>query len=314
MATATKKKRKQAPRPRPQQTASLAPGPWWIWAGIALVIIVATGGAMALRSTRGSAPVPAVGLPRTPDYHSLLVAPTNSQALLLGTHQGLFRSLDGGLVWTKAELDGRDAMNLARPSADTVWAAGHLVLAKSTDGSATWNDVRPRGLPSLDVHGFAVHPREPRTLYAAIAGEGLFRSRDGGKSFELRSREVGPGVMALAVRPDGTLLAGDMQRGLLAVSTDGGAAWKGVVQASVMGLAVNPNRPELVLASGPGVLRSADGGRTWTQALELSAGTGPVAWSPSNPQIAYVVGLDRSLWRSGDGGKTWSRTVGGDEG
>jgi photosystem II stability/assembly factor-like uncharacterized protein len=79
-----------------------------------------------------------------------------------------------------------------------------------------------------------------------------------------------------------------------------------------MGLAVNPSRPRLVLASGPGVLRSTDGGRTWKQAMSPEAGTGPVAWSRGDPRIAYVVGLDRSLWRSDDFGATW--TVAGREG
>lgn len=317
MATRTKQRRPQGPRPRPRR-ASGAPDaarwPWWIWAVAAMIVLAFAGVLLALREGGSSGAVPAEGLPRTSDYHSLLVSPTDSRALLLGTHQGLFRSVNGGRVWAKAELGGQDAMNLARPSESVVWAAGHSVLARSADGGATWADVRPRGLPSLDVHGFAVDPRDPQTVYAAIAGEGLFRSTNGGQDFELRSRDVGPGVMALSVLPDGRLLAGDMQRGLLAVSANGGTDWKGLLQASVMGLAVNPARSRLVLASGPGVLRSADGGRTWTQALELEEGSGPVAWSSSEPDIAYVVGFDRSLWRSDDAGKSWSQAVEGEEG
>lgn len=316
MATAPAKKHRR--EGTPQSTGSNAPRdarrPWWRLAVAAVTLLLVAGAVLAaLRPGSGSDAVPAEGLPRTSDYHSLLVAPTDPRALVLGTHEGLFRSADGGRTWTKAELDGRDAMNLARPSTDVVWAAGHLVLAKSSDGGATWEDVRPSGLPSLDVHGFAIDPRDPSTVYAAIAGEGLFRSSDGGRTFELRSRVVGPGVMALAILPDGRLLAGDMQRRLLASSTNGGADWNGLVQASVMGIAVSPARPRLVLASGPGVLRSSDGGRTWTQALELETGSGPVAWSPSDPDVAYVVGLDRSLWRSDNGGKTWSRAVRGEE-
>src|SRR5439155_4442505 len=175
-------------------------------------------------------------LPRTTDYHSLLVAPNDPNALVLGTHQGLFRSTDGGRMWTKAELGGKDAMNLAQPTATVLWAAGHDVLAKSVDGGGTWTDVRPDGLPSLDVHGFAVDPRDPERLYAAVAGQGLYSSADGGESFVLRSRDVGPGVMALAALRDGWLLAGDMQRQILASSTDGGVTWKGLVRGSVTGL------------------------------------------------------------------------------
>lgn len=315
--TTTKKKHPapgRAPAKRPPQRARSPRRPWWVWpVGAVIALAVAGVLAAALQPGGDSGSVPDEGLPRTPDYHSLLVAPSDARTLLLGTHDGLFRSADGGRTWAKDALDGRDAMNLARPGRRVVWAAGHLVLARSADGGATWEDVRPSGLPSLDVHGFAVDPRDAQRLYAAVAGEGLFRSTDGGSSFELRSRDVGPGVMALAVLPGGRILAGDMQRSLLASSSDGGASWKGVVRASVMGLAVNPTRPRIVLASGPGVLRSTDGGRAWAQALELEAGSGPVAWSASEPDVAYVVGLDRSLWRSDDAGATWSKVVPGEE-
>ncbi|HEU0305215.1 MAG TPA: YCF48-related protein [Gaiellaceae bacterium] len=248
-------------------------------------------------------------LPDTPDYHSLLVSPTDPERLVLGTHEGLFESADGGRSWQRAELPGEDAMNLARAE-DIVWAAGHNVLARSTDGGTTWEDVRPAGLPGLDVHGFAVDPRNPRTLYAAVAGQGLFRSTDGGSTFSLVSSDVGPGVMAMAVTPDGRLLAGDMQQGLFE-SRDEGRTWRLGLQAGLMGLAVNPKNPARVLATGPGILRSGDGGREWLQVLQLDAGTGPVAWSPSDPDVAYVVGFDRVLYRTRDGGKTWN-PVGGE--
>jgi len=195
-------------------------------------------------------------------------------------------------------------MNLARGRGGVVWAAGHNVLARSLDGGSTWEDVRPSGLEGLDVHGFAVDPHNRDTLYAAIAGQGLFRSSDGGQSFSLVSRDVGPGVMALAVTPDGRLLAGEMQQGLM-ISADGGRSWQLGLEASLMGLALNPDDPERVLATGPGVLISTDGGDNWRQGLELDYGAGPVAWSPSDPNVAYTVGFDRTLYRTKDGGETW---------
>lgn len=315
MATTTPKHRKlgnarpQAPRKRTDAPSRLR---WLLTAAAAAALAAVAIVGAVVATGPGNDSSSAVGLPRTADYHSLLVAPRSASALLLGTHEGLFRSSDGGRTWAKAELDGNDAMNLAQPDGNTIWAAGHDVLARSTDGGATWQDVRPSGLPSLDVHGFAVDPRAPARLFAAIAGQGLYRSTDGGRSFSLVSRVVGPGVMALAVLTDGTLLAGDMERQALATSSNDGRDWKGVVQASVMGLAVNPARQRLVLAAGPGVLRSTDGGKTWKQVLSLEAGTGPIAWSPGDPRIAYVVGLDRSLWRSDDFGATWA-TVPGEE-
>lgn len=92
---------------------------------------------------------------------------------MLGTHQGLFQSPDGGRTSKATALAGQDAINLGQAEGGVTWTAGHNVLAKSTDGGRTWQDVRPEGLPHLDIHGFAVDPRDGRTLWAALAGQGL---------------------------------------------------------------------------------------------------------------------------------------------
>jgi photosystem II stability/assembly factor-like uncharacterized protein len=195
-------------------------------------------------------------------------------------------------------------MNLARPAGTTIWLAGHDVFKRSVDGGTTWANVDPSGLPSLDLHGFAADPRDPRTLFAAVAGQGLYRSSDGGRSFSAVSNDVGGNVMALAVVPDGRILAGDMKQGLLE-SRDGGKSWKQTLRAQLMGLAVNPSDPNRLLASGAGIALSTAGGRNWRPVLDLSAGVGPIAWSSSNPNIAYAVGLDRTLYRSSDKGESW---------
>jgi photosystem II stability/assembly factor-like uncharacterized protein len=244
------------------------------------------------------------GLPNTSDHHSLLVNPTDGDSLILGTHQGLYVSTDGGSHWRFDKLANSDAMNLARPSGDTIWLAGHMVFKKSTDAGTSWHDVRPAGLPSLDIHGFAVDPRKTDTLYAAVAGEGLYRSTDGGRSFSLVSKQVGGNVFALAVTSDGRILAGDLQRGLFE-SRDGGKSWQQVIRATILGLAINPTDPRRMLAGTAGVALSTDGGHTWGLALNLPKGVGPVAWAKTNPKLAYAVGLNKVFYRSRDGGVTW---------
>jgi photosystem II stability/assembly factor-like uncharacterized protein len=313
VAKTKSKTRRQAARPRsvqaPTRRREGGRVPRWAYAlgSVALVALFA-GGAFLLAKEQAQSgsdgPPASIGLPNTPDYHSLLVAPTDTDHVLLGTHAGLYESRDGGRSWRKAALAGQDAMNLARSEGETVWTAGHNVFAKSTDGGATWTDVRPDGLPSLDLHGFAVDPNDPATLFAAVAGEGLYRSDDSGESFEEVSSEVGGAVMALAVTDHGRILAGDMEQGLLA-SEDGGETWHVVAEAAVMGLAINPADPNTIVAGGPGILRSNDAGRTWDQALALEQGAGPVAWSASNPDTGYAVGFDRLLYRTNDRGRTW---------
>jgi photosystem II stability/assembly factor-like uncharacterized protein len=305
------KKGRAVQAPTRRQTASSRP---WLWAlaGAGAVAVIALIVGIAVTRSNGGAGTPSgseatskAGLPDTPDYHSLMVSPTNAKSLLLGTHYGLFRSNDGGRTWVSDALGGQDAMNLVRPGGQTVWVAGHMVLAKSVDGGRTWNDARPGGLPGLDVHGFGADPLHPQTLYAAIAGKGLYRSTDGGNSFSEVSTDVGPAVMALAIMRDGRILAGDMQKGLM-VSRDHGKTWVQSLRAQLMGLALSPGDPKRLLAAGPGVLLSTNAGASWKKVLDIPDGGGPVAWSMSNPKIAYVVGFDRTLYRSADSGQTWS--------
>lgn len=306
--TGPKKRPVQHPRRRDTGSGSGGPRPAWIALGALLAAGALVGFAL---SGRGGDESPAAqgGLPPASDYHSLLVDPDDPNGLLLGTHDGLYRSNDGGSTWSFDDLAGQDAMNLAQPTSSTVWAAGHDVLARSTDGGSTWSDVSPSGLPGLDVHGFAVDPQSPKRVFAAIAGAGLFRSTDEGETFKQVSAQVGPNVMALAVAADGRVLAGDMRQGLL-TSADDGKTWSRVHQAPVMGLAVEPGGANRVLAGGPGVLLSTDGAKSWRQVLDVPDGVGPVAWSPSDPDVAFAVGFDRVLYRTGDGGETWA-PVGG---
>jgi photosystem II stability/assembly factor-like uncharacterized protein len=313
MAQQTKRRPPKGRQTRhPKQHATPSARPWMLY-GLAALGLAGFAVAAALISFRGGSDTPSkgpsTGLPNTPDYHSLLVSPSDPSKLVLGTHNGLYASSDGGRHWSFDALSGDDAMNLARPADRTLWLAGHNVFKKSTDGGTTWTDVRPSGLPSLDIHGFAVDPHKATTLYAAVAGQGLYRSRDGGSSFSRVSAEVGGSVMALVVLPNRRILAGDMQRGLVE-SRDGGASWKQRLQAQLVGLAVNPSDPKRLLATGAGIALSTDGGGTWRSVLNLPDGVGPVAWSKSEPKLAYAVGFDRVLYRSTDNGASWQPVEG----
>ncbi len=309
---AKKKSKSRVPRtyaqPKRQRTWQLGRKGWLYVAGasaaVAVIAIVLAVTVLGGSGGGGGAEEAAAGLPDTPDYHSLLVNRSDPRKLVLGTHVGLYVSSDAGRHWRFDTLSGSDAMNLARPGRETVWLAGHLVFKKSTDGGETWSDVQPDGLPSLDIHGFAADPQHANVVYAAVAGQGLYRSGDGGQSFSVVSEQVGGNVMALAVLPGGRILAGDMQQGLLE-SSDGGASWKQRLGAQLMGLAVNPSDPKRVVAAGSGIALSTDSARTWRSVLDLPEGVGPIAWSPTDPKLAYAVGFDRMLYRSNDGGESW---------
>ena len=250
-------------------------------------------------------PAAVAKIPRAFDYHSLLVSSDNPKELLLGTHNGMFRSLDGGRTWKAAGLAGRDVMNLAQDG-PVIWATGHEVFTASDDGGRTWQNLTPKGLPTLDVHGFAVSAGGGRTLYAEIAGRGVYTSRDNGKSFQrLAADPAGAGmVMALTVALNGSIFAGDMQQGIY-VHT--GHGWTRTATGMAMALSVDPNDARRVIATTRGIALSTDSGRTWSAALKSKVMFGPIAWSPTDPGVAYAVGYDRSLWRTTDAGKSWSR-------
>ena len=306
------------PVQRPQRMAPRRGGPsrlLWLAAASPLILAVAIlvtwlpsrGNDLSSASPDGGVEAStAASLPSTPDYHSLLIDQRDPDQLWLGTHYGLYESTDGGRTWSEAGLGGQDAMNLARiRRSRTVWAAGHLMFAKSIDRGVTWSNLDPEGLPTLDIHGFAADPKDPRHVYAAVAGQGLYQSTNEAASFSLVSKTVGPSVMALAVAPDGRILAGDMEQGLL-VSGNGGASWTRVLGERLMGLTINPKRPARLLAtSSSGVSLSTDGGSSWGVVQPIPAGAGPVAWAPSRPRIAYAVGFDRVLYKSANGGAFW---------
>ena len=115
---------------------------------------------------------------------------------------------------------------------------------------------------------------------------------------------------------------------------DAGRTWNavfdGVGSASVGALAVSRSNPGTIyagmgqittrydIASGDGVYRSDDAGRSWRHlGLAASRHIGALTIDPHNPDIALVAALgpvfgpggERGVYRTSDGGKNWQRTL-----
>ena len=198
---------------------------------------------------------------------------------------------------------------------------------RSDDFGDTWR-IMNRGLwtdGESSAATLAVHPRNPDILYLGT-GEawgrpkgpygGLLLSRDGGRSWELLSREVkfcGHGsyvqfgeVLQIAPWNPRRLYAGTYIDGVMR-SEDGGRSWErlGLEGLHISSLQLHPKRAGLIVVStDKGLFISRDDGRTWTCALK-GVHARDVALDPADPNTIYVITRRRGVFKSTDGGKTW---------
>ena len=120
---------------------------------------------------------------------------------------------------------------------------------------------------------------------------------------------------------------------------DAGSTWAPLFDragsASVGALAIAPSDPKVIyvgtgqiqarydVASGDGVYRSSDGGKTWTHVgLAATRAIGRILVDPRDANVAVVAALghlygpnrERGIYRTADGGKTWSQVLFVDDG
>jgi len=151
---------------------------------------------------------------------------------------------------------------------------------KSTDAGRTWTHL---GLPdSQMIANVEVSPRDPNRVFVAVLGHpygpnaerGIFRSTDGGKSFEkvLFKDEYtsGDDVRVDPSNPDVVYAALWQQQ-------------QSYIEGGAFGATPGQN-------SG-GIFRSTDGGATWKQLTEglPDVGQANLSLSQSNPRIVYAM-------------------------
>ncbi len=252
------------------------------------------------------------GMPPEEHVHSLGL--TADGDLLLGLHGGLYRSEDGA-VWELAGLDGEDAMVIATAAGGPVFVAGHDVLYRSDDGGETFSPLSPADLPGMDIHGFAQAPTDGRVVYAFVVGHGLFASEDAGETWEQRAsiEEMPSDVFGLTVVGSGTemvVMVGP-ESGVLR-SDDGGRSFTTMLDVPAGAVALEPEAPDVVWAlTAAGLARSDDTGRTWEPPSTLDGVEGqPVTLAAGEGVLWVVTEQPRALYRSGDAGVGWERVAG----
>jgi len=217
---------------------------------------------------------------------------------------------------------------------------------KSIDAGKTWTHLGLRD--SQQIPQIAVDPRNPNRLFVAVLGHpyganeerGIFRSTDGGQTFQkvlYKDENTGGSDVVLdPSNPEHVFAAlwearqGPWENGAFAgtgggmfESHDGGNTWRqltnglpddGVTQANI---AIAPSRPSRIYAAvasgrGTAIYRSDDSGASWSRATTdarpaARIGGGDLAVlavDTKNPDIVYSAST--VTWRSTDGGKTWT--------
>jgi photosystem II stability/assembly factor-like uncharacterized protein len=255
---------------------------------------------------------------------ALVAAPSQPALLYAGFPQGgVFRSADGGHTWTfaghglwKANAACTLAVDAKAPG--TVWAGTAAGLFKSTDHGASWrratSQITNASNPSVSV--VLAHPRKSGFLWVAVPMSGLFRTLDGGATWQHFGIGLQGDVTTLAVDPVHltTLYAGTV-KGVFK-TTDAGLSWRLLPQhlsssPAVRTIVVDPRDPRrLFLAPTEQLLKSTDGGASWsysTIGLGNLAVYG-IAFDAVKPAVMYAATHSLGVYKSTDSGRTWKPT------
>jgi photosystem II stability/assembly factor-like uncharacterized protein len=188
---------------------------------------------------------------------------------------------------------------------------------KSGDGGQTWKTSND-GLPQHKrIFALALHPKSPRTLYAATS-EGLFKSSDGGASWSAAGGLTKEFFQSVAVSADGTVVAGTNGEDIFR-SGDGGATFEAAktdvnlsgdrIYAMAADRAFDPAGSRTLLAgTKKGIFRSTDGARSWSHVSKSAFDDEiqQIAFALSDGKRVYARDKD-TVFRSDDAGATWSQ-------
>lgn len=245
--------------------------------------------------------------------------PAHAGHVLVGTLGfGVLATADGGDTWRP--VDSRPAffdvldLEYDPTSPAHVYAVGASVADRSLDGGSTWQPMDFRG--ALVANVLAVDPSHAAEVYAATKTTGIFHSSDFGSIWLPASSDTLGCFVAAALRVapgTGTVYAGghafvspNCSASALYRSTDDGATWQaltGYGREQVYALAIEPDTGT-VFAGFEGVLRSTDGGDTWT-ATGIGDGSTPVIYTLlAAPGVVYAGGVG-NVWESRDDGLSW---------
>jgi len=169
--------------------------------------------------------------------------------------------------------------------------------------------------PGGTVQGIALSPHFERDRLAlAATGAGLFRSADGGVTWQ-RAGEMGYiAIRCAAFAPSGAAFAAT-QAGALMHSTDGGVRWQALnawAFGPINALALPPSQngeATIFAATDEGIFRSMDGGASWQSAnfglLDVEILCLACAPDFAESEVVWAGSANGGLYRSRNAGRAW---------
>ncbi|MCH7712412.1 MAG: glycosyl hydrolase [Chloroflexi bacterium] len=259
---------------------------------------------------------------------------------------GVYRSTDAGKTWSHLGLE--DTRHIARirvhpDNADLVYVAalGHAFgpnsqrgVFRSSDGGKSWDKVlfRDDNTGAIDL---SFDPTNPRILYAALweaqrtpwslvsggPGSGIFKSTDGGDSWQELTGNPGlpeglKGRIGIAASPAkaGRVWATiEVEDAALFRSDDGGDTWEKVSDnQDIQGrpwyyqhVFADPQDADTVWVLNYQAWKSIDGGKNFQQVTTPHGDNHDLWIDPKNPR-RMIEGNDGGACVSFNGGETWS--------
>jgi photosystem II stability/assembly factor-like uncharacterized protein len=302
----------------------------WTWAGSA-------GAQAGVWSTSG---------PLGGNVYCLVNDPSRPSTLYAGTSQGVFRSDDAGSSWrisgvgipaARVQTIAIDPTTTSTLYAGTLTPSGvqSVGIFKSTDGGATWAAINEGlsdpfiGVTPLDVAALAIDPSHPGTIVAGTIDSEIFRSTDGGLSWQPETFggfNVSLQVLGLQFDPSNSATVYTASSEGLLKSGDNGVSW--VVYGTTVplfALAIDPSSPQTLYAgnaAGLGMLKSTDGGAHWLFAntglpvLQDAAGkysplVVALSVDPGNTSTVYAGTYGSGLFESANRAGSWAASSSG---
>ena len=214
-----------------------------------------------------------------------------------------------------------------------------MVVERSEDGGASWRRLSATGLPATAQVGALTGLRGD--VFLLSCDRGAYRSVDGGATWQPLEGALSSGGVAeflpwpaQAEPPAGRSSGADSDPVVLAatgygvfISWDGGALWQArsvglPVNSRIVGLLVGAGQPGSIwaltdarplaeTAPPPLVLRSLDGGRTWSSAARGLPAVTALAWTTdaAAPDAGLLIAARQHFLRTGDAGLTWQVTA-----